>query len=203
MIREDVRNFAEIRNIDTIELLYSLLPSKVGSPFSLTSVAQDLQVTFDSIKSWLILFEKVFLVFNIPPWTTKISRSILKEKKWYLFNYAEIQDEGVRFENMVAVELKRLLSFWNEVGSGRFSLHYIRNKEQQEIDFLIAENNQPILLIEVKFSQDTPSKNLYYFQSMFNIPAVQLVHKEGIYKRIKNDKNSLLVITAHRWLASL
>lgn len=202
VIREDVRNFADVKKIDTIELLYSLLPSKVGSQFSVNSVAQDLRVSFDSVKSWLSLLEKVFLVFNVPPWTAKISRAILKEKKWYLFNYAEIPDEGIRFENMVAVELKRLTRFWNESGVGRYSLHYIRNKERQEVDFLVVENNQPVLLVEAKLSQDTPSKSLSYFQNMLNIPAVQLVNKEGVYKRIKRDNNYIVVISAHRWLSA-
>ncbi|MCP5107550.1 MAG: ATP-binding protein [bacterium] len=203
VIREEVRNFADVKSIDTIELLYSLLPSKVGSPFSMNSVAQDLQVSFDSIKSWLSLLETVFLVFKIPPWTAKISRAILKEKKWYLYNYAEIPDEGIRFENMVALELKRLIYYWNESGAGRFSLHYIRNKEKQEVDFLVAENNQPVLLIEAKASQDSAAKNLFYFQELLNIPAVQLVNKEGVYKKIKNGNNYLLIVSAQSWLSGL
>jgi len=203
VIREEIRNFSDVKNIDSIELLYSILPSKVGSPFSINSVAQNLQVSFDSVKSWLSLLEKVFMVFKVPPWTAKISRAILKEKKWYLYNYAEIPDEGVRFENMLAIELKRLIFFWNELGAGRFSLHYIRNKEKLEVDFLVTENNQPFLLIEAKASLDTPSRNLYYFQQILDVPAVQLVNKEGIYKKIKNGNNYISIVTAHRWLSAI
>ncbi|UCH95136.1 MAG: ATP-binding protein [Candidatus Aminicenantes bacterium] len=202
VIREEVRNFSDVKNIDTIELLYSILPSKVGSPFSINSTAQNLQVSFDSVKSWLSLLEKVFLVFKVPPWTAKISRAILKEKKWYLYNYAEIPDKGIRFENMVAIELKRLIFYWNELGAGRFSLHYIRNKDKLEVDFLVTEKNEPLLLIEAKASQETPSRNLYYFQQVLDVPAVQLVNKEGIYKKIKNGSNYIYIVTAHRWLSA-
>jgi predicted AAA+ superfamily ATPase len=202
VIREEVRNFSDVKNIDTIELLYSILPSKVGSPFSINSVAQNLRVSFDSVKSWLSLLEKVFMVFKVPPWTAKVSRAILKEKKWYLYNYAEIPDKGIRFENMVAIELNRLILYWNELGAGRFSLHYIRNKDKLEVDFLVAEKNQPLLLIEVKASQETPSKNLYHFQQIFDVPAVQLVNKEGIYKKIKNGSNYIYIVSAYRWLSA-
>ena len=201
VIREEVRNFSDVKNIDTIELLYSILPSKVGSPFSINSVAQNLQVSFDSVKSWLSLLEKVFMVFKIPPWTAKISRAILKEKKWYLYNYAEIPDKGIRFENMVAIELNRLIFYWNELGAGRFSLHYIQDKDKSEVDFLVAEKNQPLLLIEAKASQETPSKNLYHFQQVLDVPAVQLVNKERIYKKIKNGSNYIYIVSAHRWLS--
>ena len=51
-------------------------------------------------------------------------------------------------ENMVALELWRAVSSWNAVGAGDFSLHFIRNKEQQEVDFLIADGREPFLLVE-------------------------------------------------------
>jgi len=35
LIREDIRNMTEVRNIDSIETLFALLPSKIGSPFPL------------------------------------------------------------------------------------------------------------------------------------------------------------------------
>jgi predicted AAA+ superfamily ATPase len=88
------------------------------------------------------------------------------------------------------------------LGAGRFSLHYIRDKDKLEVDFLVAEKNQPLLLIEAKASHETPSKNLYYFQRIFDVPAVQLVNKEGIYKKIKNEGNYIYIVSAHRWLSA-
>jgi hypothetical protein len=45
LIREDIRNATEIKNIDEVEVLFSMLPSKVGSPLSLLSLSRDLQVS--------------------------------------------------------------------------------------------------------------------------------------------------------------
>jgi len=102
---------------------------------------------------------------------------------------------------MVAIELNRLIFYWNELGAGRFSLHYIQDKDKMEVDFLVAEKNQPLLLIEAKASQETPSRNLYHFQQVLDVPAVQLVNKEGIYKKIKNGSNYIYIVSAHRWLS--
>jgi hypothetical protein len=44
----------------------------------------------------------------------------------------------MRFENIVALELWRAVSCWNALGKGDFSLHFVRNKEKQEADFLVA-----------------------------------------------------------------
>jgi len=68
----------------------------------------------------------------------EISRAIQKERKVYLWDIPRIEDESRRFENMVATELCRAVTQWNDLGFGKFSLHFIKNKEKQEVDFLIA-----------------------------------------------------------------
>jgi predicted AAA+ superfamily ATPase len=80
-VRDDLTTFSDIRNLDLVETLFALIPSKVGSPFSINNLAGDLQVAFDTVKNWLLLFDSFYLTFRVAPWTIKISRSILKEKK--------------------------------------------------------------------------------------------------------------------------
>jgi predicted AAA+ superfamily ATPase len=203
IVRDDLRTVADIRNLDMVETLFALLPSRVASPLSMNNLAGDLQVAFDTVKSWLLLFDSFYLTFRISPWTQKISRSILKEKKIYLFNFPVIDDEAARFENLAALEFLRAVEAWNDHGWGNFSLHYLRNKDKQEVDFLLAENNRPFLIAETKLSDDAPAASLIDFQKLFNIPAVQLVRKEGVRKVNRNGKNSILVVTAHRWLSAL
>ena len=203
IVRDDLRTVADIRNLDTVETLFALLPSRVASPLSMNNLAGDLQVAFDTVKNWLLLFDSFYLTFRISSWTQKISRSILKEKKIYLFNFPVIDDEAARFENLAALEFLRAVEAWNDHGWGNFSLHYLRNKDKQEVDFLIAENNRPFLLAEAKLSDDAPSASLYTFQKLLNVPAVQLVKKDGVKKVYRNGKNSILVVTAHRWLSAL
>lgn len=203
LIRQDIRNTTDIKNIDETEILFSLLPSKVGSPLSVESLARDLQVSHKAVRSWLTVFESFFLAFRIAPWTKKISRAIIKERKLYLYDYAAIAGLAARFENMVAVELLRALSNWNDLGWGDFSLHYVRNKDKEEVDFLVARDAKPLFLVECKFSDEAVSKGLLKFQAMLGIPAIQLVNKPGIYRSISAGKQTTLVVTASRWLAGL
>lgn len=203
IVRDDLRTVADIRNLDLVETLFALVPSRVGSPLSMNNLAGDLQVAFETVKNWLLLFDSFYLTFRLKPWTAKISRSILKEKKIYLFNFPVLEDESARFENLAALEFLRAVETWNDRGFGKFSLHYLRNKNKQEVDFLLAEGNRPFLLIETKLSDEAPAANLMAFQSHLNIPAVQLIKKEGVQKIYKNGKNDILVVTAHRWLSSL
>ena len=203
LVREDIRNMTELKNIDEIEVLFSLLPSRVGSPLSLASLSRDLQISPTTAQKWIKTFESFYLAFLIKPWTKKISRAITKERKLYLFDYADIASEAARFENMVALELLRAVSNWNDLGLGDFKLHYLRNKEKEEADFLISQANHPFLLIETKLSDEHLSKSLLKFQSALEVPAIQLVHRPGICKVISNDKHQILVSSASRWLPLL
>src|SRR3989338_4540191 len=92
---------------------------------------------------------------------------------------------------------------WNDLGLSDFELHYVRNKEKEEVDFLITKNHVPFLLAEVKLSDAAPSKSLLKFQSVLNVPAVQLVNKPGLCRIISNHKQQTLIITASRWLSGL
>ncbi len=203
LLREDVRDLTSVRSIEDIEILFSLLPSKVGSPLSMAGLSRDLRVSFDSVRNWIELFENFFMVFRIAPWTRKISRAITKEKKLYLFDYAGLDSPAARFENMVALELLRAVSNWNDLGLGRFSLNYLRNKDKEEVDFLISNNHNPFLLIETKLSDDDAAKSLIKFQKILNTPAVQLVNRDGICKLISNNNSKILIISADHWLSML
>ena len=211
LIREDIRDLSGIKSIGDIETLYFLLPGKIGSPISIPTLARDLKVSYNSVNNWLKLFERFFLTISITPWTLKISRAIQKERKVYLWDFPRIKDDGARFENMVALELWRAVSNWNDMGYGEFSLHFIKNKEQQEVDFLLTCDNTPFLLVEAKFSDNQPSKALKKFQHALNVPAVQLIDclpgvSEDENFRIFNGGSvtqSILVAPACQWLALL
>ena len=203
LLREDIRDLASLRNIEAVEILFSLLPSKIGSPLSMASLSRDINVSFDSVRSWIEIFENFFLVFRIAPWSGKISRAITKEKKLYLFDYAGIDSPGAKFENMVALELFRAVSNWNDLGLGNFALHYIRNREKEEVDFLISNNHTPLILIETKRSDDHASKSLRKFQKVLNIPAVQLVNRNNVCKIVSNNNLRIMIISADHWLSLL
>ena len=134
-MREDVVSFHDIKNTENMELLFALLPSRVGSPLSMNNLAEDLQVSFGSVKKWLKLFEVFYLVFRVSPWTKKISRAILKEKKLYLFNYTEIEEDGPRFENMVALELLRAIIIGTNMGMAGLPCIIYETRKRKKLIF--------------------------------------------------------------------
>jgi predicted AAA+ superfamily ATPase len=203
LIREDVRELTDIRSVTDIETLYHLLPSKVGSPLSVPSLARDLKVSYNTVQNWLAIFERFFLTFSLPTWTDRIARAIQKKRKFYIMDTPRIKDPAARFENMVALELWRGVSSWNALGAGDFPLHFIKNKEQQEVDFLIANEREPFLLVECKLNDEQPAKALLAAQRALRVPAVQVVRALPGYRTFTNDGLPVLVAPACQWCAGL
>jgi len=203
LIREDIRDLTGIKAIGDVETLYHLIPTKVGSPFSVPSLSQDLKVSYNTVRSWLATLERFFMIFSISTWTRRVARAIQKEHKVYLWDSPLVEAPAAGFENRVACELFRAVSLWNDMGYGRFSLHFIKNKEQEEVDFLIADGNQPLLLVEAKLSEVEPSRPLLKFQNALKVPAVQLVEEAEGFRRLSNGDQTVLIAPACQWLAGL
>ncbi len=203
LIREDIRDLTDVKNTDDMEILFALLPDKVGAPLSIPNLANDLKVSYNSVNSWLDIFERFFLTFTLKPWAHSIPRAIHKQRKTYLLDYTLVQNPGARFENMVAMELLRAVSSWTDMGIGDFELCYIRTKEGREVDFVLIRDRRPFLLVEAKSGDDGVSPNLRRFQSALGIPAVQLVNDMQGFKRLDNEGRALLVTQASQWLMTL
>ncbi len=201
IINEDIRDLTKITHIKKLETLVFLLPERVGSPISLNALRENLECSHESIKTWLEAFNKVFISFDIPPYTKKLSRAILKEKKIYFWDWGIVEDTGKRFENFVAVQLARVVTQWNEWGLGKYSLHYIRTKDGYEVDFAIALNNTVVLLIEVKEQATEVPKSFILIREKLNNPlSFQVIHRKGFYKRTKEN---ILVLGIDRLLQLL
>jgi len=204
LIREDIRDLSDVRSGQNMETLYMLLPSRIGSPLSVPSLAGDLRASYNAVRSWLDIFTRFYLIFSVPSWSAGISRAIQKERKVYLWDYPRIKDAAARFENMVAVELWRAVNSWNDMGYGNFSLHFLRNKEKQEVDFLLVRDGEPLLVVEAKLTATEPAKALRNFQKMLRVPAVQLTEGgEAGYRLYDGDAGQILVCPAWMWLPQL
>ncbi len=192
LIHEDVRDLTRIVELQNIETLSHLLTERIGSPLSLNSVREDMTVSYNAVKNAISALELVYMVFMVPPYSERISRSLKKEKKCYFFNWTLASNEAVLFENYVSVELKALTELWNDYGIGRYNLFYIRTKEGKESDFLITNNSEPWCLFEVKL-KDGPIERHHFKHARLlgDIPIVQLCKENKILK--KGEKNSIRV----------
>jgi predicted AAA+ superfamily ATPase len=204
LVREDIRDASAIREISQLEALTLFLPSKIGSLLSINTLREDIQVAFETIRDWIHLLEQFYYLFIIRPFSGKLSGMLKKEPKIYLYDYTELKNEGQRFENMVALHLYSAICTWNASEGTKLDLRFVRDKSKREVDFLIIENQSPVCLIECKLSDKNVDPNLIYFQNKLKVPyAFQVVHEKKINRLIKNENNTIHIVSADAFLSLL
>ena len=201
IIREDLLDLERVRDIKSIEILIDLLRTRVGSTTSYTSLANDLQVSIHTVKHWLQILENLYIIFPVRPYHKNITRSLLKESKYYLYDTGAVEGSfGARLENIVACALMRELHFIEDTTGSRIGLHFLRDKEKREVDFLVVVDNKPVTMIEVKESNDSFSASLFHFHRFLKSASnVQVVYN------LKHHKSSgpAKMMPVHEFLMNL
>lgn len=175
LIREDLRDLTRIQLISHIEELLELLVPRAGKLLSYNALREDLQVALDSVRLWMGYLQRLYYLYYVRPYSKNIARALRREPKIYLWDWSEITNEGTRFENLMASHLLKWCHFTQDWGYEPLDLHFVRDKEKREVDFLITRNKQPWLLIEGKWSQTEPTRPLHYFAKQLGIKNKLLV----------------------------
>jgi predicted AAA+ superfamily ATPase len=200
LIRTDIVDFERIHDFRAIQMVLDLLRSRTGSPISYASIAQDVQVAPNTVKKYIQVFEALYIVFKVTPFSRNIARSILKEPKIYFFDTGLVRgDEGARLENMTALCLLKHVCAQADLLGQPWALHYMRTKDGKEVDFCLVRDNRPELLIEVKRSDPVPAKALIDFHERYAIPGAQLV----LYLKREKKEKGIEIRSAMEFLGAL
>ncbi|MBS0358267.1 MAG: ATP-binding protein [Proteobacteria bacterium] len=204
IIREDLRDLSRLPELSQIEMLTSLLPERAAQPLSIQSLSEDLEVAYTTVKRWLNYLSQLYYFFSLKPYVKSLPRAIKKENKLYLWDWSEIENAGARFENLIASHLLKYCDYLTDTGVGDFELRYLKNKDKQEIDFLILKNKKAWLPIEVKLTDEQPSSSWAKFMKNLNLShGIQVVMNPGICKTHDYFGYKILVISAASFLKYL
>lgn len=205
LVREDIRDLTQVQQLDQLEILVRLLANLSGQQLVFGNLAKQVRVTADSIRRWVAALCDFHFGFIVRPWFANVSRSLRKEPKWYLRDWASIKDEGNRAETFVACHLLKAVQGWSDLGLGVFELGYLRDKEQREVDFLVVRDGKPWFLAEVKHRDGALSPALKRFQEQLGAPFAFQVVLEADY--VDADcfvrPGSPLIVPARSFLSQL
>ena len=186
VIHEDLASLTRVTDRERVRELYDLLPEMVGSPLSEASVSAHIQVSPPTAKSYLRRLSDFYLAFPLRPWTRNIKRSLLKAAKYYLYDWSTVSEKGARFENWLACEWRARTQFWSDQSDEEFRLHYLRNKEKQETDFLVVRSGRPWLMAEAKWSDGPPAGHHETLRAALGgIPFCQVCRQPGVAVRVR------------------
>jgi uncharacterized protein len=186
LVRFDLREISNVIEIDKIELLAEELPRRVGSPLSVRNLALDLEIDPKTAKAWIGELDALYYCFQLSPFGTTKMRAVKKEQKLYLWDWSQIEDPGIRFENMVASHLLKFCHYHEDVNGEKMELRYIRDVLKREVDFVVIKNKKPLFAVEAKLKPQGPSDSITYCSTRLNIPHFYQVHLEGPERQVSD-----------------
>ena len=202
IFREDIRDLENINSFSKIELLGHLIIERVGSPLSLSSLITDVEVSIPTIKSWLELLCRNYYLFKVPPYHRRMERALKKEAKYYLWDWSEIKDDGIRFENMIASHLLKFAHLYHDAFGINTGLFFLRDREKREVDFLLTWENEPWIIVEVKLTKPDKLTSLHYFSKKLSIEQRFVVTRSEKADYVDKTKG-IRIIPAARFLMAL
>jgi hypothetical protein len=141
----------------------------------------------------------LYFVFSLPVYAKRISKSLVKAQKLYLWDHSVLKEEGQRFENFVALHLLKSVQLWTDLGYGNFELWYIRARDGKEVDFLITKDELPVVTIEAKTKPEWSSSLRQHSQALGVKQALILVREHGVDIR----KPEVRMLSASKFLGAL
>ena len=165
-VERDLRQLAELRNLDEFRRFVRLAAGRVGQVLNLHSLAADVGVSDHTARAWLSLLEASYIVRLLPPWFANIGKRLIKAPKLYfcdtglaawligIQSEAQLANHPLRgglFENLVVMEFVK-----HAVHNGLTpALHYYRDSAGTEVDLVVEHGVPPghLGLVEVKAGQ--------------------------------------------------
>ncbi len=161
LVQRDVRDLARIGALDVLPRLLALAAAQSAQLANITSLAAPFQLSRPTIRDYVTLLERVFLLELLPPWHSNRLSRLIKTPKLHLGDTglacsllgldpaALVKDRpvlGNLLETFVFQELRRQAS-WREAP---IIFHHFRDKDGAEVDIVLERSGHELAGIEVK-----------------------------------------------------
>ncbi|SLM15642.1 AAA ATPase [uncultured spirochete] len=159
---KDILALDRIKNSRTLLDLLKLLAFQIGSEVALTELATQLSVDVKTVKRYLDLLEKAFVIHRLNGFSRNLRQEVTNKSKYYFldngirnaviaqFNSLDQRnDQGQLWENFMLVERLKYRTYYSLYAN----MYFWRNYRQQEID-LIEEHSGNLFGYEFKWSHN-------------------------------------------------
>ena len=172
LVQRDVRDLAAIRNLDALPRLLAVVASQTARLVNIADLSGPFQLTRPTIRDYMTLLERVFLLDELPPWHSNRLSRLVKTAKLHAGDtgvacallglggdelWADRELYGQMLETFVYGELQRQAS-----GHGRpITFHHLRDRDGTEVDLVLERSGRQLVGIEVKASSTVRGKDFY------------------------------------------
>lgn len=185
-IRKDIRELANIENLDNFNKLLEVLAAQSGQMINITELANTCDLSKPTVEKYLFILEQTYIIKLVRPYHKNIRSEISKTPKVFFFDTGlmqmlwlkDLQREmiGKVFETSVFSELVKKYK--------KDDVYYWRTKDKKEIDFILKDKSS-LVPYEVKLNFERfNNRAIKYFSEEYKIDEGGVVGLEG---RLKND----------------
>ncbi len=199
-VEKDIIGFLRIKKQIAFTKLVAVLSSQIGQLLNISELSESLQISRKTIEEYLEILEKTFIIKSVSPFFKNRRKELTKMPKIYfidtgLRNFAEKyfadydtrQDKGALLENFVFSEIFKKTDL---------KINFWRTKEGAEVDFILTDNKNLILPVEVKSAELKAPKitrSLSGFAVKYKIEKAILINL-GFRGETKINKTDILFI---------
>lgn len=152
-VRKDIRDLAKISNISKFNDLLRILASQQGQLLNIQNLASDLGLAPKTIQKYLYFLEETYILKLVRPFSTSVKIEVSKTPKVFFY------DTGLSkmlWQKSLSGPISGSVFETNVFGQlvkkyGPDQIHYWRNKNGNEIDFILRRDEK-ILPMEVKLN---------------------------------------------------
>lgn len=163
LVQRDVRDLARIASLDALPRLLALAAGQTARLINVSDLASPFQVSRPTIRDYVTLLERVFLLEELPPWHDNRLSRLVKTPKLHVGDTGVacallgVDAEALRadrgllgqlLETFVFQELRRQAS-WHE---DEIRFHHFREKDGAEVDIVLERGAREVAGVEVKAS---------------------------------------------------
>jgi len=183
---KDILALKGIRYANKLVRLLQLLAFQIGKEVSLTEVGAQLGMSKNTVKRYLDLLEKVFVIYQLSGFSRNLRKEITKNQRYYFFdtgirnaliqNFNPIairNDLGELWENYIMTERLKKREYMRYPTNS----YFWRTYDKKEID-LVEEKEGKLFGYEIKWN-GSPVKPPKDWHAHYPDAHYQVIHKEN------------------------
>ncbi len=168
-VQRDIRDLADIRALDEVPAMLTLIAARSTGPLNAAALASDLRISEASVRRYLALLDAAFTVLRVPAWRRNLGRRATATPKYQLtdsglaahllsLDRERLKGEGALagglFETFVRMELLKLAG-WSAARPGLF--HFRTRAGRSEVDAVLERRGGQLVGVEMKTAA-TPAR---------------------------------------------
>jgi predicted AAA+ superfamily ATPase len=161
LVQRDVRELGRIGSLDALPRLLALAAAQTARLLNVADLAAPFQLSRPTIRDYVTLLTRVFLLEELPPWHSNRLKRLVKTPKLHVGDTglacallaadapglkADRARLGPLLETFVFQELRRQASWFEDP----LSFFHFRDRDGYEVDVVIERGTQSLAGVEVK-----------------------------------------------------